>query len=177
MQKQNVHRPFSDVFSCYCFRSTYHFHAFGKCFLKGGHFRVIKYLTTYPSIGENIWANKKNWEKDLVQKGHNKNDRTKIAYISSVKLEDRTYMCQINTVIVIVWANKMNWEKDLVQQGQIKYDRTKIAYIGRQPWSSCYGRRRVLNVVGSNPSTVYWMEIFTLISCKICNVCLKKDGK
>ena len=30
-------------------------------------------------------------------------------------------------------------------------------------------------VVGSNPSTIYWMDILTIICCKICNdVCLKR---
>ena len=32
---------------------------------------------------------------------------------------------------------------------------------GREPWSSDYGRRLMfLKVVGSNPSYVYWMNIF-----------------
>ena len=29
-------------------------------------------------------------------------------------------------------------------------------------------------VVGSNPSPVYWMDIFTYICSKNCNVCLKR---
>ena len=33
----------------------------------------------------------------------------------------------------------------------------------------------VPKVVGSNPGTAYWMYIFfAIISCKNCNVCLKK---
>ena len=31
----------------------------------------------------------------------------------------------------------------------------------------------VQEVVGSNPSAVYWMDIFTLICCKNCIVCFK----
>ena len=31
-----------------------------------------------------------------------------------------------------------------------------------------------MKVVSSNPGTGYWMDIFTLICCKICVVCLKK---
>ena len=29
-------------------------------------------------------------------------------------------------------------------------------------------------VVGSNPSTGYWIEIFHIYCCKNCNVCLKR---
>ena len=36
---------------------------------------------------------------------------------------------------------------------------------------------RVLKVVGSNPSTIFLMDIFTHISCKNCNVCLKAQNK
>ena len=32
----------------------------------------------------------------------------------------------------------------------------------------------VLKVVSSNPITIYWMQFFTLIFCKICYICLKK---
>ena len=32
---------------------------------------------------------------------------------------------------------------------------------GRWPWSSGYGRRLMSKVVGSNLSTVYWMDIFS----------------
>ena len=33
---------------------------------------------------------------------------------------------------------------------------------------------QILKALSSNPSTVNWMELFTLICRKICNVCLKK---
>ena len=33
--------------------------------------------------------------------------------------------------------------------------------VGREPWSSGYGRRLMQQKgMGSNPSTVYWMDIF-----------------
>ena len=32
----------------------------------------------------------------------------------------------------------------------------------------------VCKVVGSNPGAVYWMDIFTLICCHNCNVCLER---
>ena len=31
-----------------------------------------------------------------------------------------------------------------------------------------------LKVVGSNPNTIYWMDIFHIYLLKICNVCLKR---
>ena len=34
-----------------------------------------------------------------------------------------------------------------------------------------------LKVVGSNPSTIYWMDIFTLICCKICAYISLKNSK
>ena len=37
------------------------------------------------------------------------------------------------------------------------------------------GRDSHSKVVGSNPGTVHWMDIFfTYICCKNCNVCLKR---
>ena len=38
--------------------------------------------------------------------------------------------------------------------------------VGREPWSR--GRGSSLKAVGSNPSTLYWMDIFTLICYKNC---------
>ena len=36
----------------------------------------------------------------------------------------------------------------------------------------------VLKVVGSNPGTIYWMDIFSkYICCKNCYVCLKRPKK
>ena len=32
---------------------------------------------------------------------------------------------------------------------------------GREPWSSGYAKRLILEVVGLNPSTIYWMDIFS----------------
>ena len=40
------------------------------------------------------------------------------------------------------------------------------------------GETHVLKFVGLNPSTYYWIDFFTLISCKNCNDCLiRKDEK
>ena len=41
--------------------------------------------------------------------------------------------------------------------------------FGRKPWSSGYGRRIFApKVLSSNPSTIYWMDIFSyLIDVKI----------
>ena len=36
------------------------------------------------------------------------------------------------------------------------------------------GGTPVLLVVGSNPSTVQYMDIFHIICCKLCNACSKK---
>ena len=36
--------------------------------------------------------------------------------------------------------------------------------LGREPWSSGYGKRLTIpKVVGLNPGTVYWMDIFSHI--------------
>ena len=43
---------------------------------------------------------------------------------------------------------------------------------GRKPW--LWDETHVPKVVGSNPSTVYWMDIFHIFCCKNCNVCLKR---
>ena len=32
----------------------------------------------------------------------------------------------------------------------------------------------MLKVVGSNPGTIYWMDIFHIFVVKICNACLKR---
>ena len=48
---------------------------------------------------------------------------------------------------------------------------------GLESWSSgfVWEEAHVLKVVGSNPSTLYWMDIFSLICCKNCiQVCLKR---
>ena len=33
----------------------------------------------------------------------------------------------------------------------------------------------VQDVMGSNPGAIYWMDIFTLICCKNCIACLKRQ--
>jgi len=62
--------------------------------------------------------------------------------------------------------------------GKIGAGKILISRKEREPWSSGYGKRltfHVPKVVGSNPSTVYWMDIFThLFVVKICTVCLKR---
>ena len=52
----------------------------------------------------------------------------------------------------------------------------KNTNFGRKPWSSGYlwDKTHVLKVVGSNLSTVYWMDVFHISLLKKCNVCLKK---
>ena len=41
-----------------------------------------------------------------------------------------------------------------------------------RPWEETH----IPKVVGSNPSTVYWIDIFfKYICCKNCNVCLKRQ--
>ena len=36
-----------------------------------------------------------------------------------------------------------------------------VIILRAEPWSSGHGRRHVPNVVSSNPSTIYWMDIFS----------------
>ena len=46
----------------------------------------------------------------------------------------------------------------------------------KKSWFSGYGKEtHVPKVVGSHPTTVYWMDIFIVICCKKCIVCLKRQ--
>ena len=46
--------------------------------------------------------------------------------------------------------------------------------LGQEPLV-LVGRDLCSKVVGSNPGTIYWMDIFShLFVVKICNVCLKR---
>ena len=36
-----------------------------------------------------------------------------------------------------------------------------MSLLKMEPWSSCLEATRVQKVVGSNPSTIYWMDIFS----------------
>ena len=49
------------------------------------------------------------------------------------------------------------------------YDKNEL-----RGWEPC---SNVPNVVGSNPSTIYWMDIFHIYCCKNCIVCLKRRKK
>ena len=62
--------------------------------------------------------------------------------------------------------------KELDSFGQsVKHD----DHIGREPWYNGYGRRLVFKkVVGLNPSTRYWIDIFSHNIVKNCNDALKK---
>ena len=58
-----------------------------------------------------------------------------------------------NKIIVLARSNELvtNWVSS-----------AKTRVVGREPWPSGYGRRKhVLKVVSSNPSTVYWMDVFS----------------
>ena len=47
--------------------------------------------------------------------------------------------------------------------------------LGGSPGLVVMGETNVLKVMGSNHSTVFWMDVFSHICCKNYNVCFKKD--
>ena len=56
-------------------------------------------------------------------------------------------------------VSKMVKHFDMNEMGLINFC-CNLRDVGREPWSSGYGETHVPKVVGSNPGTKYWMDIF-----------------
>ena len=54
-------------------------------------------------------------------------------------------------------SGRTAWDRDCKMISAEFLSTGEVSNKGREPWYSGYGR---IGVVGSNPNTVYWMDIF-----------------